>query len=66
MTWITRSPRSELEKLTLLWHREIEPGPNGLIKAACGSTFSDPDAVERRDDLPDSGDRCPACSAWRL
>lgn len=63
MTWVRTQPRTELAKLTTLWHLEDEtPAATsvaGLTFGVCGSNLGA--EVDRRDDVPDSGDRCPPC-----
>lgn len=65
--WIRQHPRGPLEELTLPWHLRGEAPANvaarGLIAGVCGTTFTDPAAVDTMDDEPDLGDRCPVCHA---
>lgn len=68
-TWIRRSPRTELERLTNRWHLRGEPPTNavarGVQASACGETFSDPSSAQATasDWVPPSIERCPPCDA---
>jgi hypothetical protein len=62
-TWIRRSPRTKLDELTELWHLPDESPRSGATShlrfARCGSNLGV--SIERLEELPDAGDRCPVC-----
>lgn len=61
-TWIRRTPRGGLDRLTLPWH--IEGPQNQRVLAeqgVCGESLGDSIDIMPAGEEPDLGDRCPVC-----